>query len=92
LNFDGDFFARVQARAIDLAERSGGNRLLIDLRVSLKELSLKLRFNAREGFTARKRRHLVLQLDEFPDVRERQQVAARAERLPDLDKGGAELD
>src|SRR5207248_8946141 len=86
LNFDGDLFARVQSRAIDLAERGGGNRFGINLRVSLLRTSAKLFFDARKCLRSRKGRHLILQLDEFFDVREREQVAARAERLTDFNE------
>src|SRR5205085_2331725 len=58
----------------------------------LRHVAPQLRLDARERFGGREGRNLILQLREFLDVCERQEVCARAECLTDLDEGGAERD
>src|SRR4029079_14277297 len=77
LNFDGDFFAREQTRAINLAQRSRGDWFVIDFGVTLRERLSQFRFNARESFGGRKRRHAILKRRQLLYVGKRQQVSAR---------------
>src|SRR5687768_16026818 len=90
LNFYRNLFTAVQTGAIDLAERSGGDRFEFELGIDLRDLAAQLTLDDRKRNIVRKRRNLVDQGSKFFDKRQRQQIGPRAHRLAHFDKRRAE--
>ena len=50
LNLNGNFLTGCQARAVDLAQRSGSNRLAVDFRITFRQAAAELGFDASKSF------------------------------------------
>ena len=88
---DDDLGAVVEGRGMHLCDRRRRVRLDVEACEDLGDGPLVSRFEYRDGLLARKRRDEVLQLREFVCDVARQQVAARRQRLAELDEDRAEL-
>src|SRR5688572_16122843 len=87
LYFYCHFAAVMQPRAINLAQRSGGDWLGVNLSVGFQHASAQRRFNSFVSFGRRECRNLVLQDHELFDVRKRQQITASTTCLTYLYEG-----
>src|SRR5688572_33437243 len=60
LHFHRDFFTGRESSTIDLSQRSGGDRLAVDLRIAFVDWTAEFCFNSRERLVRRKCGNLIL--------------------------------
>ena len=91
LHLDDDPAPVGQRRAVDLPDRRGRDRRLLEVEVELLERELELFLDDSAGLLERERRHRVLERLQLEDDVRRDDVGARREELAELDEGRAEL-
>ena len=83
--------ARQEPRPVDLGDRGGGNRDIVEAREDLIDRPLPLGFENGPRLLDRKGRNLILELAELLDERAGNEVGPNGEDLPELDERGAQL-
>jgi len=91
LDLEHDLLPALERRAVDLRDRGGRQRLLLELAEHVVDLSAELRLDQLADPRRVERGDLVLQLAQLDHQAHRDQVGPGGHHLPQLDEGRTEL-